>query len=154
MITLIFICFITIIPLTTIIHELGHLFMAQIFAVKKLRLTIGAGPVIKKWKVFDSKITLRLFFFLGGYTTTDTDKELKNWKRACIALGGPLINGVVGVGLLVPGFGVGSDPITYWFQWFAIYNLWVCIANIIPYKRNEKKTDGYLIYEMISEKGN
>ncbi|MGO4887924.1 site-2 protease family protein [Anaerobacillus sp. MEB173] len=145
--------FITIVPLTTFIHELGHLFTAQMMAVKKLRLTIGTGPVLKRWQIYDFHFTLRLFFFIGGYATTDSDKEIGRKRRAFIALGGPLLNGLVVFGLLLPGFGTGTASITYWFQWFALYNLWVCVVNLIPFQRGHRQSDGYIVYQSIWSRG-
>ena len=86
------------------IHELGHFLAAKCFGVSVETFSIGFGPKIFNFKKGSTNYKLSIVP-LGGYVKmkaeniTDIDKPTKDgfyfqtwWKKAIIALSGPLFN--------------------------------------------------------------
>lgn len=137
-------CFFTILPFTTILHELGHFFSAKLCHVQKITVRIGSGKEIIDFTWGDTIFILHILPF-GGATAYELRKPTR-MKSVIVALGGPLLNGFVAFLLFFPGFGYGDDLITIWFQWLTLFNLWMCVFNIIPYRFNNYYSDGWSVF--------
>lgn len=144
----IIISFFTILPLTTLIHELGHFFFARICLIKNVTLKIGSGRKLLNLRIKDFILMIHTFPF-GGATFFETDYVLTRMKRIIISIGGPLLNGVVAVLLILPGIGTGNHFVTLWFQWLALFNLIMCFMNLIPFKVGKYYSDGWIIINVF-----
>ncbi|WP_161568299.1 site-2 protease family protein [Anaerobacillus alkaliphilus] len=146
MASLIFIifCTLTILPVTIVLHELGHLFFARLCQAKEISITLGIGNELFRFKSFN---TTFIFCFLpiGGQTKYEL-LETKSWQRRIISIGGPLMNGWVAFLLLIPGIGYGTQYITIWFQWLAMFNIWMLLINTIPFKFGNYYSDGWIVF--------
>lgn len=136
-------CFFTILPITTILHELGHFFCAKLCNAQNITVSIGSGKEIFNYKLGNTLFVLHMLPF-GGHTVYELLKPTE-WNYLTVSLGGPLLNGFVAFLLIIPGFGYGEDLITIWFQWLALFNIWMCIFNIIPFKLNSYYSDGWSV---------
>lgn len=143
----IFFCFMTILPLTIFLHELGHFFLAYICNGKNITVTIGVGKRLGHFKWKNGMLIVKKFPF-GGNTTYELTMN-KKLERFFISVGGPLLNGMVAFFLLLPGFGSGVEYMTIWFQWLAIFNLWMFVFNIVPYKLKTYYSDGWLALQAL-----
>lgn len=98
------------------IHELGHYTVARWFGVGIEKFSIGFGKPIKEWK--RNGVSWRIGWIpLGGYlkmkgeNTEAPDKDASDsflrkawWKKALIALSGPLANLLLGLLLFIVSF--------------------------------------------------
>jgi membrane-associated protease RseP (regulator of RpoE activity) len=96
------------------IHEACHMIVSKLFGVKILKFSLGFGPVIFSKKIGDTSYELALLP-IGGYVLPagdDPESDEPNgffslvwYKRALIALAGPIANLILGfvmiLGLLV-----------------------------------------------------
>lgn len=136
-------CFFTILPFTTLLHELGHFFAAKLCNAQNITVRIGSGKEMLKFKSGDTLFVFHMLPF-GGYTVYELLKPT-DLNFLIVSLGGPLLNGFVALLLLFPGFGHGTHLITIWFQWLALFNLWMCVFNIIPFKLTSYYSDGWSV---------
>ncbi len=141
--TFIIICIFTILPLTVLLHELGHFYLAQICQAEKIVVTIGVGKKLVK-ATFRNMSLVICILPIGGKTMYELIEE-KSSRARIISIGGPLMNGVVAFLLLVPGFGTGDQYITIWFQWLALFNLWMFVINFLPLKIGDYYSDGWMV---------
>jgi membrane-associated protease RseP (regulator of RpoE activity) len=91
------------------IHEACHMFVSKLFGVKVLKFSLGFGPVLFSKKFEDTQYQLALLP-LGGYIQCDGDDPESNvpngffslpwYKRALIALAGPIANLLLGFGII------------------------------------------------------
>ncbi|MCT8139069.1 M50 family metallopeptidase [Anaerobacillus sp. CMMVII] len=137
------ICFFTILPITLILHELGHFFCAIGCNAKKITVTIGTGFLVKNFKCNNTNFFFRILP-LGGNTSYELAETAK-CRQVIISLGGPLLNGMVACLLILPGIGYGDEYLTLWFQWLAFLNFWMFIINVTPFKMGRYHSDGWLI---------
>lgn len=89
-----------------LVHELGHFFVAKLFGVKVLRLSLGFGPRLFGWTIGSTEYRFSLVP-LGGYVRllgedpresvapADADRTLLAkplWQRYAIVVAGPAFN--------------------------------------------------------------
>ncbi len=89
-----------------LVHELGHFFVAKLFGVKVLRLSIGFGPRVLGWTAGTTEYRVSLVP-LGGYVRllgedpsepvapADADRTLLAkplWQRYANVVAGPAFN--------------------------------------------------------------
>jgi Zn-dependent protease len=143
----IMICFLTILPITIIIHEFGHFFCALACNVKKIKVSLGIGKKIGHLKYKELMFVIHILP-LGGKTHYEmhTNNRL---SQVIISIGGPFLNGIVAFLLLMQGIGSGEQYITLWFQWLAVFNLWMFVVNSIPFKIGKYYSDGWAAFYTI-----
>jgi len=90
--------YITILILSVLVHEFGHLFASLLFNVKVKAFSFGFGKILlhKKWKGIDWRISLVPF---GGYcdieeglTSENSLANIPYWKQAIILMAGVGLN--------------------------------------------------------------
>jgi membrane-associated protease RseP (regulator of RpoE activity) len=87
------------------IHEACHMLVSKLFGVKVLKFSLGFGPVIFSKQIGETQYQLAALP-LGGYVAMEGDDPESNvergffnlpwWKRALIALAGPVANLILG----------------------------------------------------------
>ena len=148
---LFFLCFLVIIaPITLFIHELGHAIGAYFVKSEKIELSIGAGKKLLSLYVGKLSIHIHMLYMLGGYSVSERDPYYSKHEQVIISLLGPLLNGLVGIFslLLFPTY---SSRI---LLTFTLFNFWLCIINLIPYRIGSRQSDGYAIIRTLWEKQN
>lgn len=132
-------------PTGTIIHEGGHFLGAKLVGADYVTCVIGRGNTIFSFTKKNTSITFGLFFFITGSTESFRRKPYTNEEKAFITMCGPLNN------LLF--------IIVFWFIFlmysseimllFVLYNGWMGIVNLIPFRIKDRKSDGYILWKML-----
>jgi len=142
-----FVLFIVIIvPISLFWHELGHLLGAKLMRATHITLTIGTGKPILKWTFNNMTFIINRLFIFHSLTETNSFHTLSKKDKFVITLMGPISS-------LLLSF------ITFCFDIFlfnnvilvyaSLFNLWLGIVNLLPFKINEKQSDGYTILQII-----
>ncbi|WP_099158414.1 site-2 protease family protein [Virgibacillus ndiopensis] len=132
-------------PISTIFHELGHIVGAKLVKAESVTLSIGTGNEVYNFNHKRIQIRLHALYFLGGVAYSERNIPYKSGEIIWITLCGPIFNGVVAI--LVS---VLFDLTNGFSQLLVLFNSWLAIVNIIPFKIKEKQSDGYTIIQTIS----
>lgn len=97
-----------------LVHESGHFFAAKLFGVRVETFSLGFGRRLAGWKRGETDYRISLLP-LGGYVKMSGENPMDGptgdprefmskprWQRFIIVLAGPVMNGVLAVGLLIP----------------------------------------------------
>lgn len=146
-VVIIFIAFI--VPASLIFHEIGHVVGAKLRRADQIHLTIGIGIKVFETTLFGVRIFFRLIYMLGSYTSTVRTIPLKSNEKIFITLMGPIFNLLLSVIFFyVYKFHI-DEPIIFVS---CLFNLWLAVMNLIPYKIGMKQSDGYIVYSLIKNK--
>lgn len=134
-------------PLTLFIHELGHSLGAYIVKSDKIQLFFGVGKRIKSFSIKRWTVHLHSFYMLGGHTVSERDPYYSKMEQVIISLFGPLLNGWIGIlGTFL--FSNHSGVLLI----FILFNFWLCIINLIPYRIGSRQSDGYAAVKALFSK--
>ncbi len=135
-----------ILPIVVFLRETGYLIVSGIFGVKNPRLTIGSGPRIFKFWIFD----IRKHYHLFSWFSYDSLKRESKLAYICIYAGPILMN--ISVSLLLNTLlanGLLEEYKTFWDR-FVFYGFYYVVFDIIPMRTiNGMPNNGMIIYEMI-----
>ncbi|ADF38628.1 site-2 protease family protein [Priestia megaterium] len=136
--------FLIVIPLVSVIHQLGHSLMAIILG-GRVDFTIGQGRTIFRWK----KIKIKSIYFLHSFCIYEKLKYDNRFTHACVYAGGTIAN--LASVLLVYGlimWGVLSKNLfSYQFVYFSIYYI---VFSLLPFEYSETSlSDGRAIYDAL-----
>ncbi|CAH0296066.1 MULTISPECIES: hypothetical protein [Priestia] len=136
--------FLIVIPLVSVIHQLGHSLMAIILG-GNVDFTIGQGRTIFRWK----KIKIKSIYFLHSFCIYEKLKYDNRFTHACVYAGGTIAN--LASILLVYGlimWGVLSKNLfSYQFVYFSIYYI---VFSLLPFEYSETSlSDGRAIYDAL-----
>ena len=137
---------VVVVPIGTIVHELGHGIVALFAKADSVTLRIGLGKHIKTYELNRFTIHLNAIFFVGGLTESKRTPIYNAKEKILIALGGPVCNAILAV-LFITLFYPTHNP---YIQLFTLFQAWLMLINIIPFKWKGKKSDGYTIVQAIS----
>jgi hypothetical protein len=141
-----------VVPLTVLLHELGHAGMAVLRAQEDVRLQIGGGPVA--WRGRLSRIDMAVHPLvmpagLGGAVSFDATRATA-MDVVLVALAGPAVSLI---GTVVAWTWFASTPESSWLSPLlavaALTGLLVTVVNLVPMsirKRNGAvawRTDGW-----------
>lgn len=144
-----FLSFFLILPLVTIIHQVGHLFFAKLLGCH-VDLHIGTGKMLCKIGCFN----IRRFYFLDGWCEYKSLNQEDNGKvkRVLIYLGGSifnvtaiiLVNGLILQDILKPNI------LLYQFVYFSVYYVFF---SLFPVQFvNGCPSDGKAVVDIIFNK--
>lgn len=120
--------------------------MASLLKVKKTEVHLGVGKIIVHRKWWTIHFFIHLFFFMGGYAKHEMDETNDHYlKQGIIAIAGPIMNVIVCYGMLL--FNGWVD--VYFFRVVYLFSFWLAIVNLIPFKWNEKASDGYVFFQSL-----
>ncbi|WP_176586293.1 site-2 protease family protein [Priestia megaterium] len=136
--------FLIVIPLVSVIHQLGHSLMAIILG-GRVDFTIGQGRTIFRWK----KIKIKSIYFLHSFCIYEKLKYDNRFTHVCVYAGGTIAN--LASILLVYGlimWGVLSKNLfSYQFVYFSIYYI---VFSLLPFEYSETSlSDGRAIYDAL-----
>lgn len=147
--TLLLIFIIIIAPLSLLWHELGHVFGAKIVRASHVTLTIGVGkPILKRTYQNVTFIICKMFLF-NSLTETKRPYLLSRRDKVVITFMGPMSS--LMLGLLAYCLYVFIAPHLLLYGLF-LFNMWIGLINLIPFKINERPSDGYTILQIIKNK--
>ena len=132
-------------PISTFIHELGHVFGAKTVKAENITLSIGLGRKLMTIPFKRFQLTIHAFFFLGGFVRNKRSVPFDQWEIIRITIFGPLNNGLFAIIF----YGIHQFLPNDYILVLLFFNLWLAIVNIIPFKLWGR--DGFIIFKEISE---
>lgn len=135
-------------PISNFIHELGHGIGARIAKADQINLIVGSGKRIIRFVITSFDIQIGLLFFTSGYTISNRDKQYSSFEVMYITFLGPLFNAM----FVCIFFLLYQHISTNYILVFMLYNAWLFIVNILPFKINGRESDGYIIFREIWKK--
>jgi len=144
---LFFLSFFLVLPLVTIIHQLGHMFFAKLFG-GRVNMHIGTGKVLAKMGPLHIR---RLYFYDGWCEYIALSKKDSRWQLILIYLGGSIFN--IGGILLLNGLilvrEIEPTIFTYQFVYFSFYFVFF---SLFPVWHGEHPNDGMAVWNIIRKK--
>ncbi|HEY4602551.1 MAG TPA: site-2 protease family protein [Cerasibacillus sp.] len=134
-------------PISALIHESGHMIGSVMTGSNHVHLSIGYGKEMASFSTEKVHISIHLYFFLSGQAISERNRPYKTWELVFISICGPL-NNVIFVFLFY--FIYNIIPSKY-ILLLLFFNGWLAITNIIPYKVNKKRSDGYIVMKAIRQ---
>jgi hypothetical protein len=135
-----------ILPVVIFLRELGYLVVSGVFGAENPRLTIGTGPRVFKFGMFD----VRKYYHLYSWFSYDSLKRKSNFAYVCIYAAPILINLALALTLnALLANGMLQEYKTFWDR-FIFYAFYYVLFDIVPMKTfNGKPNNGLIIYEML-----
>lgn len=113
-----------------------------------INLSIGLGKKLGTLSVKNLTITIHLFFFLGGFVQSNRKPAYRTLEIICITAFGSFSNGIFSILFYL----LNNIYYNQYIQLLFLFNLWLAIVNMIPFKIKGKQSDGYTILQTISKK--
>ncbi|MBQ4869136.1 hypothetical protein IHQ11_21940 [Priestia megaterium] len=136
--------FLIVIPLVSVIHQLGHSLIAIILG-GRVDFTIGQGRTIFRWK----KIKIKSIYFLHSFCIYEKLKYDNRFTHACVYAGGTIANLasiLLVYGLIMLGV-LSKNLFSYQFVYFSIYYI---VFSLLPFEYSETSlSDGRAIYDAL-----
>jgi len=133
-------------PFSLLFHEIGHLVGATLMRASAIRLTIGLGKPLWQTNFANVDIIIRRFFLINSLTSTVRNTPFRNREKAIITIMGPLFSGILTlIAYIAYSIFIATDILYLFF----LFNLWLVVINLIPFKIGHKQSDGYTIYRLI-----
>lgn len=131
-------------PIITLIHELGHVFFAKLFGAKIKSIVIGSG----RTSLAFGKLEIKAIYFWCGYFTADKIGNSKLTKIITL-LGGILFN-IASCSIIILLFNLNVIGYNDLYNVFIYFSLFSIVANILPINFfNNMNTDGLQICQII-----
>ncbi|RLL46960.1 hypothetical protein D8M04_07120 [Oceanobacillus piezotolerans] len=134
-----------ILPVVSLVRELGYWIAGKLFGAKETSITLGTGPPLFKFWIFN----VNRVYFLYGHCTYDSLK--KDTKLVYILVyAAPILSNLV-VALTINAL-LANDLLsheTFWNQ-FIFYAFYFILFDAIPmYYQNGQPSNGQVIYNLI-----
>ncbi|WP_025784066.1 hypothetical protein [Sporosarcina sp. D27] len=135
-----------ILPVVVFIREFGYLSVTLLFGVKNPRITVGSGPRVFRFWIFD----IRKYYHLYSWFSFDDIKRKSNFSYIMIYAAPILANVVVALTLnTLIANGFLQDQVRFWNR-FIFYVFFYVLFDAIPMLiTNGKPNNGMIIYELI-----
>ncbi len=135
-----------IIPVTVFIREFGYLPVTYLFGVKNPRITIGSGPSVYMFGVFD----IRKYYHMYSWFSFDDIKRKSNFAYIMVYASPILTNTLFALTLnTLIANGLMEDQARFWNR-FIFYAFFYVLIDAVPMlMTNGKPNNGMIIYELI-----
>lgn len=132
-------------PISMIVHEFGHMFGAKLVKAEKIHVNLGHGKLLSTFTINNILINVHLFSMIGAYTMSYRKIPYRAYEKIVISIMGPLFSAV---------FAIVCYILCQWFisqllSLFFLFNVWLAISNIVPFKIGNKQSDGYTVYKIV-----
>ncbi|MDW0110636.1 hypothetical protein QT716_11370 [Sporosarcina aquimarina] len=135
-----------IIPVAVFIREFGYLPVTYLFGVKNPRLTIGSGPSVFMFGIFD----IRKYYHMYSWFSFDDIKRKSNFAYIMV-YAAPIISTLT-VALTLNALianGYLEDQARFWNR-FIFYAFFYALIDSVPMLMTSgKPNNGMIIYELI-----
>ncbi|GGA60925.1 site-2 protease family protein [Ornithinibacillus halotolerans] len=135
-------------PLSNLVHELGHLIGAKLAKADSITLLHGRGRTVQQFSFKNINIQFGWLFFTTGLTKSNREQAYHPNEKIYISFMGPFFNGII---VFIFYFLYQLLPNAY-ISLVVLYNSWLFIMNIIPFKIGKQRSDGYIIIREIFRK--
>ncbi|WP_327608158.1 hypothetical protein [Virgibacillus tibetensis] len=134
-----------ILPVVSIIRELGYYLTSKAFGAKDASITIGSGPHLFQFSIFQ----IRRFYFMYSWCTYDSLKRDTKWAHVIIYSSPMLANILVAlfINALLANDLLGME--TFWNR-FVFYAFYFVLFDAIPmYYPDGQPSNGRVVYDLI-----
>ena len=142
-----FFSFFLVLPIVTLVHQLGHMFFARLFG-GRVNVHIGTGKVLTKIGPLHIR---RLYFYDGWCEYVTIAKKKIRWQLILVYLGGSIFN--LASILIVNGWvlmnGMEEGIFVYQFVYFSFYFLFF---SLFPVWRGDDPSDGMAVWNLLRKK--
>ncbi|MBO1002529.1 hypothetical protein [Pseudogracilibacillus auburnensis] len=134
-----------ILPIVSIIREIGYLITSKIFGAKKSKITIGSGPKLFHLSVFE----VRKYYFAYSWCSYDS---LRNESKLAhiIIYASPILSNLL-IALLINGllaYELLGLP-NFWNK-FVFYSFYFVLFDALPiYYPDGQPSNGRVIYNLL-----
>ncbi|MDY0396525.1 site-2 protease family protein [Virgibacillus halophilus] len=132
-------------PISIFIHESGHAAGAIIEKAYPITVHIGKGKRFFRLHIKRVNIIVYRWYFLGGATDFSRAVPCSIKKMILTSLAGPLCNLIVAAFFLMISLKTTDEQYLLW----CLFNTWLGLSNIIPYKWRGNPSDGYLVWHAV-----
>lgn len=129
-------------PLSLFLHECGHVLPALWFQADQSHLSLGSFKKLCSLRVYRVHIHIHALFFHGAHSINERSIEFTKKEKACISIGGPLMNGMISC----IGFLLGTELSSFHYELFIWFNAYLAIVNSIPFRIRRRESDGYRFF--------
>lgn len=136
-------------PISLLFHEIGHLVGASLMRATSVQLTIGLGKPLWQTKFANIHIMIRRFFLVNSVTSTVRTVPFSNREKITITMMGPLFSSMLTIITFIAYNVFIPTDVLYLFYMF---NLWLVIINLIPFRIKHKQSDGYTICALLIQR--
>ncbi len=135
-----------ILPVVVLIREFGYLIFSPLFGIKNPRLTIGSGPRVLKFWIFD----IRKYYHLYSWFSYDSMKRTSRLAYIALYASPILINVIVAFTInAMLANDMLQNNVTFWNR-FIFYAFYFVLFDVVPMKTsNGMPNNGMIIYEML-----
>lgn len=140
--------FFIVMPVISILHELGHVVFAWLMGGKNIRISIGSGKPILQLGMLE----IRKYYFWYGLCTFDNLKKRERFSNILIFSGGVFFNiiGIIIMGIFINTGILETNIFTYQFTYFSWYYIIFALLPM-PYP-DGNLSDGKIIFDLIRNK--
>lgn len=135
-------------PISIFIHELGHAVAAISLKANQITISIGSGQALFTIRIYHITVIINRVYFIGGMTKYKRTKGFTSKELIWLTILGPVFNGVTAC-IIFTLLAILSN--TY-LQLLFLFNLWLALANLLPFRIKDKQTDGYTIIQLLRER--
>ena len=132
-------------PISLIVHELGHAFAAYFLKADKIIVTLGIGKKLKTFKVKNINIIIHLCLMLNAYTCSERHNKFTKKEFSIITIMGPVMSLFMSIFFYYAYAILETEFIFYFF----LFNIWLTISNLIPFKIGQRQSDGYVFLKLL-----
>ncbi|WP_417887920.1 site-2 protease family protein [Zunongwangia sp.] len=142
-----FLAFFVVMPIISLIHELGHMLFAGILGAKNIKVIIGSGKIIFSNRFFE----IRKYYFYYGFCYFENIDEKSSFRNILIYSGGTISNCIASaILILIISKGVLEPNIfTYQFLYFSLYYVFFALFPMSYPDGNY--SDGKIIYYLLAK---
>ncbi|MDY0405663.1 site-2 protease family protein [Virgibacillus sp. 179-BFC.A HS] len=130
-------------PVSIFLHECGHMLGAVMEKAYPIIMHIGRGK--KRFHLHIKHLDLFIYswYFLGGMTDMTRTIPYSTKKMIFTTLSGPLCSLIIAVFFLL----LFEFTLSRYALLWGLFNGWLGLSNLIPYKLGKKCSDGYIIWQ-------
>ena len=128
-------------PFSVLLHESGHAIASRVLSAKHITVSLGYGKKISTIVFERFQLNIHIVYFLGGLASSEREKPYKSSEIIWITISGPIANGL----FTCVFYFIYVMYLNEYVFLLCLFNLWLTVINIIPFRINGKQTDGYTI---------
>lgn len=133
-------------PFSLLFHEIGHLVGASLMRATSVQLTIGLGKTLFQTTFANIRVIIRRFFLINSVTSTVRTSPFTTREKIVITIMGPSFSAMLTIITYIAYNVFVENDVLYLF---FLFNLWLVVINVIPFKIKHKQSDGYIVWSLL-----
>jgi hypothetical protein len=132
-----------------VVHEAGHAAAVALVRARLVSVEVGSGPVLARRTSSRTTVTVAAWPNRGLTVYLLDGADRVGARTTPILLAGSIVNVVATLVLSVTVAGRQADNLVWVVSWLAAAQLWVGVANLIPWRTRDMASDGWLLGLMV-----